>query len=98
MYIQDTTLAPEGSGRETKIVNDLVIDIACTIALHRQGEDSGDREYQPEAERLLRLFIAKEGRYPHDALEVEGWLHRGALKSALRFASCEVESRATRKG
>ena len=70
MYLEDTTLAPKGSWRETKIEHALIFDIACTIALCRQGDDSGDREYHPEAERLLRLFIAKEGRYPTDALEV----------------------------
>jgi hypothetical protein len=70
MYLENTTLAPKGSGRETKIVHDLVIDIACTMAIYRHGDDSGDWEYHSEAERLLRLFIAKAGRYPHDALDV----------------------------
>lgn len=70
MYMDDTTLAPEGSWRKMKIEHELVLDIACTMALYRQGDDNGDREYRSEAERLLRLFIAKERRYPHDALEI----------------------------
>ena len=59
MHLEDTTLAPKGSWRETKIEYALVLDIARTIALYRRGDDSGDREYHPEAERLLRLFIAR---------------------------------------
>ncbi len=72
MYLENTRLAPKGSWRETEIEYALIFDIACTIAGRRHhGDQSGDREHHPEAERLLRLFIAKEGRYPHDALEVE---------------------------
>ena len=53
--------------------------IATGIALNRgQGVNA---PFVPEAERLLRLFIAQVDRYPTDCLEVEarfpGCLARG---------------------
>jgi hypothetical protein len=84
MYLADTTLAPKGSWRETKIEYALIFDIACAIAGHRNhGDQSGDREHHPEAERMLRLFIAREGRYPHDGREVEAWLPPGYFENGI---------------
>lgn len=83
MYIPDTTPAPKGSWREAKIEYALIFDIACTIALWREGDDSGDREYHAEAEQMLHLFIAQKGRYPHDASEVEAWLPPGYFENGI---------------
>jgi hypothetical protein len=71
MYLENTTLALKGSWRKTKIEGELACDIACAMAARRCGDAGNDREHQPEAYRLLGLFIANEGRYPHDCLEVE---------------------------
>lgn len=84
MYLLDTTLAPKGSWRKTEIEYDLIIDIACAIAGARNhGDQSGDREHGPEAERMLHLFIAEKGCYPHDALEVEKWLPPGCFANGM---------------
>jgi hypothetical protein len=55
--------------RKARIENNLIWDIAETLAL-RAGEYV-NRPFMPEAERLLRLFKAQEGRYPADYEEVE---------------------------
>jgi hypothetical protein len=51
---------------------------------HLGGDQSGDQERHPEAERMLHLFVAKEGRYPHDALEVKEWLS-GCFKDGIKL-------------
>jgi hypothetical protein len=97
MYLDDTTLAPAGSWRKTRIEYALICDIACAIAQRREGSDANERSYHPEAERMLRLFIAKEGRYPADCLEVEdrfpGCFERGITLRVMRNARRGHEGR-----
>jgi hypothetical protein len=71
MYLDDTMIAPAGSWRAAKIEKDLILDIASAIAGSRVGDCDQNRPYMPEAERWLRMFIAEEGRYPADCLEVD---------------------------
>jgi hypothetical protein len=71
MYLENTRLAPKGSWRKAKIESALIFDIACAMALNREGDDSNSRVYEPEAEIYLHLFINKLGRYPVDCTEVD---------------------------
>jgi hypothetical protein len=68
MYLDDTTLAT--GFRKARIETELVWDIASALAINRENSLC-NAPYMREAKRLLRLFIAREGRYPHDCLEVE---------------------------
>ena len=71
MYLEDTGIAPVGSWRATKIEYELILDIAATIGARREGDMYADRPYHREAERWLRMFMEKEGRYPVNFSEVE---------------------------
>jgi hypothetical protein len=71
MYLEDTTIAPSGSWRATKIETNLIHDIAEAISGRRVGHCDSGLDYTADAERWLRMFIAKAGRYPVNSCEVE---------------------------
>jgi hypothetical protein len=71
MYLENTTLAPAGSWRASKIETDLIWDIATHIAQSREQPDACNAPYMAEAEQLLRLFISNEDRYPVNSCEVD---------------------------
>ena len=92
MYIPDTTPAPKGSWREAKIEYALIFDIACTIALWREGDDSGDREYQLRQNRCCICSSPRRGVTLMTPRRSRRGSHQAILKTASRSASCELKA------
>ena len=86
MYLENTTLAPEGSWRKTKTECRLIWDIASTIAARRIGDMDDNHQFMREAENLLRLFIARTGHYPHNFEDVDE-MFPGVIEHGIRIVA-----------